>query len=75
MKVHILKPEFKEKIRLDDDLVLKIAKANGVRYTSVTRWILDDSKMITTATNIAIVKDHLNLNETEILTQEADILA
>ena len=74
MKVQILQSGYIERIRLDDELVIKIAKANGVRFSSVERWLRDNSQKLTTATNLSIIRDHFGLPETEILTTEEDIL-
>ena len=72
--MHILQSGYKEKVRLDDDLVLKIAKANDIRVASVVRWLNNNDQKLTTATNLAIIREHLGLPENEILTVEDDIL-
>lgn len=74
MKVQILQSNYVEKIRLNDELVMKIAKANSVRFASVERWLRENSYKLTTATNLAIIRNHFNLPVTEMLTTEDDIL-
>ena len=74
MKVHILLTGIIKQVQLDDKLIMKIATANNVRFASVERWLREKSQKLTTATNLTIIREHLNIPETEVLTVEDDIL-
>lgn len=70
----ILDSELKAKVRKDDELKLKIAKANQVRVDTVNRWLRDeDDVMLTTATNLAIIKEHFKLPVKFVMTKDKQI--
>lgn len=69
----ILDTELKAKVKKDDELKLKIAKANNVKVDTVTRWLREDDVMLTTATNLAIIRTHFKLPVKQALTQEKEI--
>jgi hypothetical protein len=57
----ILDTELKARVRKDDDLKLKLAKANGKKVDTVNRWLREDDVILTTATNLDIIRDHFKL--------------
>lgn len=69
MTQQILDTELKGKVRKDDELVLKIAKANQVKVDTVKRWLREDDVMLTTATNLAIIREHFKLPAKQVMTQ------
>lgn len=69
----ILDSELKAKVRKDDELKLKIAQANQVRVDTVNRWLRDeDDVMLTTATNLAIIKEHFELPAKYVMTKDKE---
>lgn len=75
MTLQILDSELKAKVRKDDELKLQIAKANQVKVDTVNRWLREDDVMLTTATNLAIIKTHFKLPAKQAMTQEKGIPA
>jgi len=69
MKVQILNTDVKVMVRRDDDVKLLLAKTNGIKVGSLDRWLREDSVMLTTATNLQIIKDHFKLNNSVELTE------
>lgn len=69
----ILETDLKAKVRKDDELVLKIAQANQVKVDTVKRWFREDDVMLTTATNLAIIKAHYKLPAKYVMTQDKQI--
>lgn len=71
----ILKPEYKKAIKEDTDLKHKICKANKghggkpVSYRTLETWLRTDSEKLTTATTLRVIREHLELNASEILTE------
>lgn len=72
MTQQILDTELKAKVRKDDELVLKIAQANQVKVDTVKRWFREDDVMLTTATNLAIIRIHFKLPAKYVMTQDKD---
>jgi hypothetical protein len=72
MTLQIIETGLKARVRKDDELKLKLAKANNVKVDTVNRWLREDDVMLTTATNLAIIRDHFKLSKTHRLTQEAE---
>lgn len=69
----ILDSELKAKVRKDDELKLKIAQANQVRVDTVNRWLRDeDDVMLTTATNLAIIRAHFKLPTKFVMTNDKE---
>lgn len=66
----ILDTELKGRVRKDDELKLKIAKANQVKVDTVNRWLREDDVTLTTATNLALIKEHFKLPAKYVLTQD-----
>lgn len=73
MKVQILNTDIKVMVRRDDDLKLLLAKTNGIKVGSIDRWLREDSVMLTTATNLQIIKDFFKLDDTVELTEEKEL--
>lgn len=69
----ILDTELKVRVRKDDELKLKIAKANGVKVDTVNRWLREDDVTLTTATTLAIIKSHFKLPAKFVMTQDKEI--
>lgn len=68
MTIQILKNEIKVRVRKDDELKLKLAKANDVKVDTVSRWLREDDQILTTATNLGIIKSHFSpLEDDEML--------
>lgn len=72
MTQQILDSELKAKVRKDDELVLKIAQANQVKVDTVKRWLREDDVMLTTATNLAIIRAYFKLPAKQVLTQDKE---
>lgn len=66
----ILDTELKAKVRKDDELKLKIAQANQVKVDTVNRWLREDDVMLTTATNLAIIKTYFKLPAKYVMTKD-----
>lgn len=70
----VLKIEYVDRIRKDDDLLLTLAKANNVRVGSAERWCLRGNKkgnrILTTASNLVIISKHFGISETADLLEE-----
>lgn len=75
MTQQILATELKGRVRKDDDLLLKIAKANGVRVDTVKRWLRKDDETLTLSKNLDIIRDAYGLSKDEQLTQEVELVA
>ncbi len=74
MTQQILAAELKGRVRKDDDLLLKIAKANGVRVDTVKRWLRKDDETLTLSKNLDIIRDAYGLSKDEQLTQEVELV-
>jgi len=57
----ILDTELKARVRKDDELKLKLAKANEVKVDTINKWLRDDAVILTAATNLDIIRDHFKL--------------
>jgi hypothetical protein len=66
----ILDTELKGRVRKDDELKLKIAQANQVKVDTVNRWLREDDVMLTTATNLAIIKEYFKLSAKFVMTTD-----
>jgi MOSC domain-containing protein YiiM len=67
----IIAAELNGRIRKDDELKLKLAKVNEVRVDTVNRWLREDDEVLTTATNLEIIKTHYSLPKSYKMTQDA----
>jgi len=76
MTQQILKGEYKQAIKKDQDLQMAIAKANGVTFRTVDRWLKEDNVILTTVTNLELIRKSCGLSESEILTTaEEEVVA
>lgn len=66
----ILDTELKGRVRKDDELKLKIAQANQVKVDTVNRWLREDDVTLTTATNLAIIREHFKLPAKYVMTKD-----
>lgn len=62
-----IKPEFIEVVRKDEDLKMKIAKASGVKMSTVDRWLKDGDETLTTFRNLTILRTHFGVLEVQEL--------
>lgn len=74
MTQQILESELNKRVRKDDDLKLAIAKSNGVKVDTVNRWLREDDVMLTTATNLQIIRDAYGLAEDAIMTESKELV-
>ena len=72
MKLQILCSEIKPQVSKNDDLKLKLAKANGVRVPTIDRWLRTSDVMLTTAMNLSIIREELELDDTVELIEEVE---
>lgn len=69
MEIQILKKQYKEAIKKDVYLKAQIAAINEVSTWTVDRWRTDDSPLLTTATNLSIIRTRLKLADNITLTE------
>ena len=69
--IQILENGLKGRVRKDDELKLKLAQINSVRVDTVNRWLREDDVILTTATNLEVIRKHYKLSKTVHLTQPA----
>jgi len=74
MKVQILKQEIKDAILKDRYLKADLATVNDVSFWTLDQWRLKDSPMLTTATNLTIIRKRLSLDKNAVLTEEVDFV-
>lgn len=67
----IIAAELKGRIRKDDELKLKLAKINEVKVDTVNRWLREDDVILTTATNLEVIKSHFKLSKGYRMTEDA----
>lgn len=72
--VQILQLELKKRVRKDDELKLVLAKANGVKVDTVNKWLREDDVILTTATNLELIREYLKLPKKAILTQSVEVV-
>jgi hypothetical protein len=61
---------FMNRMKSDDDLRYKLAKANGVKISSIDRWMRDNDVRLTTVDNLDIIAKHYDVLEISELIQE-----
>jgi len=71
MSNRTIKAHFIEVIRKDEDLKMGIARANGVKMSSVDRWLKDGDEVLTTFRNLAILKRHFGVLEAQELLEDS----
>lgn len=68
-----LKEEFKQRIKDDQELQLKIAKAFAKKnIVTVQRWVRANSRVLTLPTTLDIIRKHESLTKDVELTEEVD---
>jgi MOSC domain-containing protein YiiM len=72
MTKQIIESELKGRIKKDDELKLKLAKANKVRVDTVNRWLREDDEILTTVKNLAIIREYFKLPKRAQLTEESE---
>lgn len=72
MTILVLDSEIKGKVRKNDELKLALAKSNNVKVDTVNRWLREDDVILTTATNLAIIRAGLKLSTRTIMTEEKE---
>lgn len=73
MEIQILKKEYKDAIRKDVFLKAKIAAVNEVSTWTVDRWRTENDRLLTTATNLGIIRRHLKIPMKECLTEAVEV--
>jgi hypothetical protein len=73
MTQQILKTIYKEAIKKDQDLQMAIAKANNVVFRTVDRWLKEDNVILTTVTNLELIRNRCGLTKSETLTEPAGL--
>lgn len=73
MTQQILESELNKRVRKDDELKLAIAKANTVKVDTVNRWLREDDVILTTVTNLQIIKDAYKLPDDTVVTESRDL--
>ena len=78
MLIQLLIAALIEKGKGDDDLKYKLAKANlingnPVKISTIERWFREQDVMLTTATNLEIIRRHFNLDKDAVLTEPKEI--
>lgn len=73
MEIQILKQEYKDAIREDVYLKAEIAAINKVSTWTVDRWRTSDHPLLTTATNLSVIRKRLNLSKNTALTEPKQV--
>lgn len=67
-QIKTIKPSFITAMKYDKGLKAKLAEHNERSVFTIECWLRDENPILTTATNLAIIKDHFGLLEgTEVL--------
>lgn len=69
MTQQILESELNKRVRKDDELKLTLAKSNNVKVDTVNRWLREDDVILTTATNLQIIRDAYKLSDEIAMTE------
>ena len=64
------RPEVEKKIRKNDDLMLAIAKENGIRVTSVTRWFVGHDDELMKMGTLELIRASLGYESTSDLIEK-----
>lgn len=73
MIIDVLEAEIKGRVRKDDELKLALAKANVVKVDTVNRWLREDDVMLTTVTNLEIIRKGLELPADVSMTEPREL--
>lgn len=71
----ILKAEYRDAIRRYPLLMARIAEATGRTNRTIEDWVRKNDVELTTATNLNIIKEYLELPEDAELTESGEILS
>ena len=69
MEQQILKEEYRRQLKEDDGLKFKLAVANRKKIRTIEGWRRTNDQILTTATNLAIIRKHLRLSSKVNLTE------
>jgi hypothetical protein len=72
MRQQILDTDLNGKVRLSDELKLKLAKANDVKVDTINKWLSKNDAKLTLATNLDIIRDHFKLPKSYKMVQLPD---
>lgn len=67
MQIKTIKQHFMSAMRVEPSLRQKLATANNCSLFTIGQWIRKDNAILTTATNLEIIRDHFNLADTDEL--------
>lgn len=73
MIIQVLDSEIKDQVRKNDKLKLALAEANDVKVDTVTRWLRIDDVILTTATNLEIIRTGLELPKKATMTEAKEV--
>jgi hypothetical protein len=73
--IQILDSDIKSQVRKNDELKLKLAQSNNVKVDTVNRWLREDDVILTTATNLEIIREGLKLKKNAALTEPKELEA
>lgn len=73
MTIQVLDSEIKGRVRKDDELKLNLAKFNKVKVDTVNRWLREDDVILTTTTNLEIIRTGLNLPADATMTEAKEV--
>lgn len=73
MTIQVLDSEIKGRVRKDDELKLSLAKLNKVKVDTVNRWLREDDVILTTTTNLEIIRTGLNLPADATMTEAKEV--
>lgn len=72
MKAKTIKRSFLTALLTNKELKAKLASQNQRSIGTIERWLRNEDDILTTATNLAVIKDHFGLlEETEILEKDS----
>ncbi len=57
----ILTSKLVKQILLNDDLLLRLAKANTVRVSTIIRWLRNNDVKLTTASNLELIAEQFKI--------------
>lgn len=56
----------------DQGIKERIAKANGVTNSTVYRWISENSKELTLAASLRVIREEFGLDDSQLLEEETE---
>lgn len=73
MTIQVLGSDINSQVRKNDELKLKLAKSNKVKVDTVNRWLREDDVILTTTTNLEIIREGLGLESNVVLTEPKEL--